>query len=201
MSLNFNEMPTGGSKKSYPKIGKCTTLGRIVSIIDVGTQPQTDWQTKQPTDPKHIIMITFELPNKKITIKDNDGNEIEKPRWITKDYLMSNSEMSSLYKLKKELVPDAESAIELLNAPCMVGIGVTTGGNDKIVTVSQPVEGVEVPELSIDAFYFDFDHPDIELFNGLLKWQQEKVKSALDYNGFADNEVSAATGTHDDIPF
>ena len=81
----------------------------------------------------------------------------------------------------------------------MVTIGSTATGNAKVVNVAKPMKGAEVGELQNDTFHFDFSHPDMELFDGLLEWQQKKIKSALDYNGFADSDTPR-TGT-DDAPF
>ena len=204
MSLKFNEMSTGGKKakteptKPEDRIPPKPIHARIVSIIDFGLQPQTDYETKEPTDPKPIIQITYETPTCTITYEDKEGNEVTKPRWISKDYMVSLSEMSNLYKLRKALNPKAESLDEFLNMPVLLTIGSTEPMNNaKVTGVSPAMEGFEVPPLANDAFHFDFSHPNMELFNGLLAWQQKKVKEALDYNGFADTDAPASTGTND----
>jgi len=199
MSLKVNEIKQPAKKTDYGRLEDGNHLARIVSVIDMGLQAQTDWQTKEATDPKKIVMITFETPNETITIKDKEGNEEDKPRWISKDYTLSFHEMAALRKLVDALNPELESLDELLNTPCMINIGSTVSNNAKIVGVSKPMKGMEVPELYGDAFQFDFSHPNMELFNGLLKWQQEKIKEALDYNGFAD--AGAEPVGDDDIPF
>lgn len=199
MSLILSEIPTGGKAKvDYGRLEDGTYFARIISVIDCGTQPQTDWQTKEPTDPKHIVMITFETPDETIEVEDKDGNKVTKPRWISKEYLLSMSEMAALYKLRMSLLPKMKSLDELLNVPCMVNIGSTSGNKAKITGVSKPIKGVEVGDLSTDSFYFDFDHPNMELFNGLLKWQQEKIKGALDYTGFADDAPDTGTSAGTD---
>lgn len=198
MSLILSEIPTGGKAKvDYGRLEDGTYFARIVSVIDLGTQPQTDWQTKEPTDPKHNVMITYETPDELIEVEDKDGNKVSKPRWISKEYLLSMSEMAALYKLRMALKPDMKSLDELLNLPCMITIGSTSGGKAKVTGVAKPMKGAQVGELYGDSFHFDFSHPDMELFNGLLKWQQEKIKGALDYNGFADEVLVAKTGTDD----
>lgn len=201
MSLNINEISKPSKTVDNGRLEDGNHLARIVSVIDLGLQAQTDWQTKEATDPKKIVMITFETPTELITYKDKEGNEVTKPRWISKDYNLSMHEMAALRKLVDAIKPDIKSLDELLNVPCMINIGSTVTGNAKIVGVSKPMKGMEIGELYGDAFHFDFSHPNMELFNGLLKWQQNKIKDALDYDGFADGDVpTARTGT-DDIPF
>lgn len=196
MSLKRSEISKPSKAFDNGRLEDGNHLARIVSVIDLGLQPQTDWQTKQPTDPKKIVMITYETPDELITYKDKEGNEVTKPRWISKDYNLSFHEMAALSKLVNAVKPDLESLDELLNIPVMITVGSTATGNAKITAVSKPMKGTEVKELFGDAFHFDFSEPDMELFNGLLAWQQKKVKEALDYNGFADGDVPVdSTGT------
>ena len=200
MSLKISEINKPSKKTDYGRLEDGNHLARIVSVIDFGLQEQTDWQTKEKIDPKKVVMITYETPNETIEIKDKEGNVETKPRWISKEYTLSFHEMAALRKVVNALKPDIESLDELLNIPCMITVGSTATGNAKIVGVSKPMKGMEVPELFGDSFHFDFSDPNMELFNGLLKWQQEKVKSALDYNGFADGDSSKPVAD-DDIPF
>ena len=192
MSLKIAELKQPSKRTDFGRLDDGNHLARIVSVIDVGLQEQTDWQTKEKTDPKKIVMITFETPDEHITIKDKEGNEEQKPRWISKDYTLSFHEMAALRKLVDAISPDIEGLDELLNTPVMINIGSTITGNAKIVGVSKPMKGTVVGELQNDSFHFDFSHPDMELFNGLLKWQQEKIMSALDYDGFADEAMNKA---------
>ena len=198
MSLKISEIKKPSKKKDFGRLEDGNHLARIVSVIDFGLQPQTDWQTKEPKEPKEVVMITYETPNETIEIEDKEGNKTEKPRWISKEYTLSFHEMAALRKLVNALNPNLESLDELLNVPCMITVGSTSTGNAKITAVSKPMKGMEVPELAGDSFYFDFSEPNMELFNGLYEWQQNKIKEALNYNGFADNvEPLPSTGTND----
>lgn len=197
MSLKISEINKPSKVTDYGRLEDGNHLARIVSVIDFGLQEQTDWQTKEKVDPKKVVMITYETPNETIEIKDKEGNTETKPRWISKEYTLSFHEMAALRKVVNALKPDIESLDELLNIPCMITVGSTATGNAKITAVSKPMKGMEVGELFGDSFHFDFSEPNMELFNGLLAWQQKKVKEALDYNGFADTDAPASTGTND----
>ena len=158
-----------------------------MSVVDFGTQDQTDWQTGEATDPKKKVMITYETPDELITY-EKDGEEVTMPRWISKEYTLSMHEKSALFKLVKTIAPDAASLDELLNIPCMITVASTSGGNAKVDAVSLPMKGVTVPDLVNETFHFDFTEPDMDLFSKLPEWQQKKIKEANDYNGFADAE-------------
>ena len=184
MSLNLKEIK--GTVKKFPRLEDDTYLSRIVSVIDLGVQPQTDWQTKEPVDSKRQVMITFEVPSELITYEDKEGNEVTKPHHLHKNYTLSMHEMAALTKLIKAIKPDCEGLEELLNTPCMITVGSTHTGNAKVTAVNKPMKGVEVGELVNDTTYFDFDEPNMDLFNSTYEWIQKVIKGADNYDGFAD---------------
>ena len=175
-----------------------------MSVIDNGLQVQTDWETQKTTDkdgneipPKRTVTFTFETPDETIDVKDGDDT-VTKPRWIQKEYPLTRHEKSGLTKIINALNPDVKTLDEFLNVPCMITIGSTKNDKAKVTGISKPMKGMEVPELFGESFHFDFDNPNMELFNGLLKWQQDKIKEALNYTGFADGDVPMdSTGTND----
>ncbi len=185
MTLELNKMTSGKTKA--PRIEEGTYMARIASIIDLGIQPQTDWQTGEATDPKPRALFTWELPTETIEITDADGNVEDKPRWMSKEYTLSNYEMSNLYKLLVALgKKDVVSLDELLDTECMVTIGSTINGNAKIVAVVPTPKGMPVPALANEAKFFDFDNPSEELFDAQPSWIQEKITDAENYEDFAD---------------
>jgi len=193
MSLNLAEIPTTGTKKDFGRLEDGPHLARVVSVIDYGLQPQTDWKTKEPTDPKSIVAITFETPNEMITYTKDDV-EVTRPRWISKEYQLSLNEKANLTKLIASLKPSLKSLDELLNTPCMITVGSTSGGKAKITAVSLPMKGTVVPDLQNDSFMFDFSAPNKTDWDSLLEWQQNKVKEALDFDGSAvDTMLNAPT--------
>jgi len=189
MTLNVKEIQnkTSSNKKDFGRLEDGPALARIVSIIDLGNQDQTDWQTGEATKPQDKAMITFETPDECITY-EKDGEEITAPRWISKEYTISMNDKAALYKLIMSLDPELGDLGELLNVPCQITIGSTSGNKAKIIGVSKPMKGSVVGELKNDSFHFDFSNPDMAIFNNLPQWIQDKIKDANDYNGFADKE-------------
>ena len=46
-------------------------------------------------------------------------------------------------------------------------------------------EGFDVPELTNPTFIFDTDNPDLDMFDSLPEFIQERITSNLDYEGSA----------------
>lgn len=183
MSFNVNKLSKPTS--SFPKadrIPEGTYPARLVQLISLGVQ-EGEWQGQVKQSPK--VTLTFELPTETITI-----NGEEQPRWIGKEFNLSLHEKSGLTPVVKALDPKGEckDLTELLGKPCMVQVGSTATGNAKVVSVVAPMRGMPVAEIYNEAkmIAFDFDAPDLEVFATFPAFMQEKIKSAINYNGFAD---------------
>jgi hypothetical protein len=211
MTLILKDVPS--NRKDYGRHEDGTYPSRVVQVIDFGIQKQTDWKTGEETDPKPRLMVTFETPNEVIEIEDAEGNVREMPRWIGREYTISTFEQAGLMKLIAALKPDAESFDEILNLPCMIQVGTTSGGKAKVTQVMAMPKGVPVGELANEPTFFDFDNPNQELFESLPTWQRKKIKEALNYNGFADmwseerkdadksDNAASDDDFDDDVPF
>lgn len=186
MSLQLKDMAKPRNKA--PRIEEGTYISRIANIVDMGIQPQTDWQTGEETESKPRVLITYELPTERITITNEDGEELDLPRWISKEYTITSHDKGALLKLMKSVKPKSEviNLDELLDAACMVSVGSTINGNAKVVSVVQAPAGMEVPALENEAVAFDFDAPEEDVFTAIPKWVQEKIMDAENYSGFAD---------------
>jgi hypothetical protein len=67
-------------------------------------------------------------------------------------------------------------------------VGSTSTGNAKITSIVAPMKGMPVAEIYNPAkmVAFDFDEPDMDAFATFPQFIQEMIKSAINYNGFAD---------------
>ena len=186
MALDMKSMKSGAAKAE--RIPEGTYMSRGVAVVDLGIQPQSDWKTGEAKDSKPELMIIWELPTERIDVRSSDGSEetANKPRWVSKQYLASSSEMSNLYKLMKKLAPRSTSVTDLINLPVMVSIGSTATGNAKITDVMKAPNGMTIPELENAAISFDFDDPSEDAYLALPAWMQEKIVEADNYSGFAD---------------
>lgn len=203
------EIGKAKEKIEYPRIGDGAYPARLVQVIDLGAQIKTDYQTQKPvlTDSgeevvQNVVFLTFELPTETIEI---DGEE--KPRWLGKEYTLSWHPKSNLTKVVDALkasVTDAESLTDLLGAPCMLTVGTTSGGKDKITGVSMPVKGLQVPELQNPAKAFDMDAPDMEVYPTIPQFIRDKIENGVNFSKSALSDKLNGSGVgveEDDIPF
>ena len=185
MSLTLKESHEGSVKP--PRIPEGTYPSRISAIIDLGIQPQTDWQTGAPKPSHRSLMLTWTLP---------DEIEGDRPRVISKEYKFSASSMSNIVKLCAILIDGSGDLTKLLDNPCMLGIGSTNTGNAKVTTCMKAPASMPVTDLAEAAVAFDFDAPDQSAFDTFPRWMQGKIKGAENYNGFADT-----WGEQEEAPF
>jgi hypothetical protein len=199
MSLNAKKVAmTGGNDKKFAEqevLEAGTYPARVVSIIDLGLQPQRPYQG-QEKPPKQEIKITYELLDE--FILDEDGEEIEdKPRWVSEDIPFNNLEVDLAKSTKRynALDPDMEldgDFTQLLTLPCLVTLNVTDGKGknvgrkfNNVTTISQ-MRAKDVKKavpLVNDAKFFSCSDPDLEIFRSLPEFQQNKIKDNLEYNG------------------
>lgn len=193
MTLDLNKAKSGGTftraeDGSYP--------ARFVQVIDLGVQPQEDYQTGEAKEPKPRVLLTFEFPTERIEVNGED-----RPRWYSKEYTISNHEKAGILKVVKSLDPSGKEMqlSKLLGKPCLITIGSTSTGKPKIVSIAPPMKGMEVGELENPPVAFDFDNPDVGLFNSLPDWLKEKIRGALNFEGSPLKDM--LENFNDDIPF
>ena len=166
-------------RKEYPRIGVGQHPARVVQVVDLGLQPKMDWNTKVETD-RYQVLFTFEFPLKMI---DVDG--VQKPRWFSKTYLASSNDQSNLYQVVSSINPvfdfETDSLSSLLGEGCMVQIGTTATGKDKIVSVNPLIEGYDIPDLVNEPLSFDLSEPDLDVFKKLQKWVQRIIVNSKSY--------------------
>jgi len=186
MSLKIKQ---SSAKKSNGRVADGTYLARIVQIIDMGEQLQTDYATgeaKTWDDGKPMykpeIMVTFEFPSERIEI---DGES--RPRWQSKNYVASLHEKSALFGLIKAADPKANpkayDVAKLIGKPVMVTVGSTSSGNAKISNVVGVPAGIPVPALENDPKVFDMNEPDMEVWDNMLKWVKDKIMESPSFRG------------------
>ena len=199
MSLNAKKVPmSGGDNKKFADqevLEAGTYPARVVSIIDLGLQPQRPYQG-QEKPPKQEIKITYELLDE--FILDEEGEEIEdKPRWVSEDIPFNNLEVDLAKSTKRynALDPDMEldgDFTQLLTLPCLVTLNVTDGKGknagrqfNNVTTISQ-MRGKDARKavpLVNESKFFSCSDPDMDIFRSLPEFQQKKIKENLEYNG------------------
>jgi len=196
MSLNTNST----KKTKYPRVGEGSFPSRVVGIVDLGMQLQTDWQTGEDREwddgspmLKPEVFIQFELPTETIEV---DGED--KPRWLSKTYILSNHEKAALTGLMGATGVTDGDVTKVLDKPLQVSVGSTKTGNDKITGVVAMMKGVEVAPLINNPFVFDLDNPDMVVHDKLPPFIKEKLVGKIPAVGADSPEPQTPDG---DDPF
>lgn len=168
---------------------------RIAQVIDLGLQHKQEWDDVAKkytiaTDkaPVNMLMLTYEFVTE--FMRDEAGEEVlDKPRWLSEDFAVYalDSELAISTKRMKAFDPDFSKFkgdfSKLATLPCSVTIGHKKSGKAKIGNVSPPMRGFVVPELKNPVKVFTLDDPDLEIFQSLPTWLQDRIKENLEFAG------------------
>lgn len=185
-----------GSGKKAPRIGEGTYVARLVQLIGMGEHERDDRYPEKGTCNK--VLFTFELPTETIEIEGK-----EKPRFLSKEENLFYTEKSNLYKMMQVLDPDGSKTKNgdnpggVLGSECMLEVGTTAGGKDKITGLMKLMKGVPVPETDTELLYYDPDSHDANVFSKLPTWIKDRIGKSNKQNETPPPVVVGG----DDVPF
>lgn len=199
MSLNAKKAGGSSSNKQrieQPVIEEGTYPGRVVQVVDLGIQNQRPYKGEEKP-PVHKIHVTYEMVDEFMV--DEEGNiDEEKPRWLSEEFPLYNlkNERANSTKRYMAIDPNLEvdgdwGAVASFPVNIVVGTYVPKSGpnegktRNKVVglTKMRPKEVANCPELVNEPKVFSLDDPDMDVFNSLPEFMQEKIKGNLEYNG------------------
>lgn len=166
--------------------------GRVVRVYDLGLQPQRTFPGNPPKGPAHEIHVTYELADE--FLKNDAGEDlVDKPRWVSESFVLHplSSDLATSTKRMKAIDVDDEldgDWTEALSRPIMINI-IQNAKGDKIYENVQSLSPMrkkdadKLDPLVNEAKFFDLQAPDLELYNSLPKWLQEKIVSNLEFAG------------------
>lgn len=202
----------GGNFKKAP-IGN--HIGRCYQMIDLGTQTSKGGQFAGNVARK--IYVTWEVLG-----DDADGqpmtvdiNGKKMPLTISKEYTLSMHEKSTLRKelaaWRGKAFTDEEAKVfditKLVGAYCMVNVTHKESNGKEYANVaglsplpaalknSKPA-GVHAPVI------FEIENPDMNIFESLPEWIQNKIREAPEWENAHQMETEGASDEQDgDVPF
>ena len=217
MGLNAKKTNSNSGLAKQDNIEADTYGARVVQLIDLGVQTRSPYKG-EPKQPMQTLHITYELVE--CFCKDEEGNDIlDKPRWISASFpffpLTADKATSTLRynAIDPTGVLDGEFT-DLVNQPCDViiinnpGSGTHAGKIFDNIADVVPMRKKDVqscPELQNPAKVFILAEPDLDVFQSLPQWLQEKIKGALDYPtsplaALLGGSTEAPEPASDDIP-
>ena len=198
--MGFKITAGGGGK--VERIGECTVMGRVVSVVTLGEhQYHSKFPEKGDCDK---VLLTVELPTETVEV---DGKDV--PRLLSKTENVFLNSKSNLYKIIQACDPTADldsgyDISELVGKTCMITVGSTNTGKDKITSFAPAMKGLSVPEQVAKSVLFDFYTPDKDLFEGMMDWVKAELQDANNYVGSElEKMVTGDTTTMEDeeLPF
>lgn len=157
---------------------------RLARIIEIG-------EHKTVHGLKDHVFFFYNLVNEHI---DDEDNELNGKQFQVRSKPLNNtaSQKAALWDHRKVLGPDTMEFSDLLNQAAFLTTEHKVVVNDagetntycNIINISGVPQGIEVPELDIPTFYFDFDNPDADVWeNQMWDWIKEKIQTAENYHG------------------
>jgi len=193
MALNAAKKKPTGNKDFVEQepIDEGTYPCRVAQIIELGLQPQRPHQGKVKP-PVEMLYVTYELTDE--FMLDKDGEEVlNKPRWQSEDFPFYglDCDMAKCNKRIKAIDPKLTTGGDwalLGGFPCLVTFVHNTKGDKTFINVASVAsvrakDAGNIAELQNPVKIFDLDEPDLEVFNALPTWLQDKIKSNLNYKG------------------
>lgn len=192
MSLNLkNQKSNGGNKVPQENIEVGSYPARVVRILDLGLQAGQEFEGRMKPNANKVD-FTYELLD--CFMKDKDGNYDEsKPRWISEDFPLHRPDADLAKSTKRAKAIDPTNSVDydltkMLGMPCMVTVGhrVSKGKTyDKVLDVApmRASQAAAAPALKNEPILFLLDEPDMEVFNKLPPFMQDRIKGNLEFNG------------------
>lgn len=174
-----------------PEMEAGTYPARLVQIIDMGLQPQRPYKGDEKK-PANEVMLTYEFVD--VFMVDDDGNEVEdKPRWFSEILPWYGPEAAKAKSAQRYAAFDPNNDYDgdlgqCIEVPVNVTIVINKSNgksyvNIASVTAMRKRDADKVPALVNPPKVFDLDDPDMEVFNKLPGWIQDKLKGNLRYAG------------------
>lgn len=195
MGLNANNAAGGGNNgMTAPALEAGAYEARVVQVIDLGVQPQPDYQG-QKKEACQEVMVTYELIGE--YMQDEDGNNLEdKPRWFSERLNFKNpgAEKAKSTKRAKAIDPENTKKFDFskfVGMPCLVilvnNISKKNGKtytNIADVTTIRAAVAKNLPDLVNPPKVLDLDDPDLEIFLSLPDWVRNLItKDNLEFEG------------------
>lgn len=198
MGLNAKKMKhTGGNKSGAAQapIEPGTYPVRVAQVIDLGLQNQRPYQG-QEKPPAYELMITYEFLDE-FCVDENGNEDEDKPRWLSETLPLRSLQAEKAKSTQRYYALDPNEDLEgdftqlvgvAANASIVqnAGKGKNVGkvyNNIAALSAMRSKDSAKAPELKNEGKVFDLDDPDVEVFNSLPEWIQDKIKDNLEYAG------------------
>lgn len=199
MSMTF---PAGGGE-NFANLPAGSHAAVCTMLADIGVQPGS----KMYPDPKHQVVIRFEVPGERIEDQPDYTGGSKGPMTITARYTASMNSKAKLRALlegwRGKKFTDVEASefdvAKLLGVPCLLSVVEYTkndgGTGTKIGGASPLVKGMAKPTPEGECLLYTPE--DTGSFDKLPQWVQNAINDQI----VGDKPKASSVADDDDIPF
>ncbi len=190
--MTFNPNAQGNSNKERDLIPSGIHAARCARIIEVGKQHAPKFDREDEETGQIIkaisdkVIVIFSLSN---VLFDFPGLG-ERQAFISNRYgiTKSTNDRSTMRQYTKALDPQGQATClaDLLNKPCQVSIKHTNKDGKvyaNLDSVAPILPGFAIPELDTEPFIFEWDNPDMTIWEKLNDFTKDMIKGATNYHG------------------
>lgn len=190
---------------TFEPIPEGTHRAVCYGVYDVGSHYDERYQKTI-----HKVYLCFELPDERMKIKDKDGNEVDKPKAISKKYTLSLNEKANLRKdlaswRGKGFTPEELNGFDLhniLGKCCQLSVVHNVGANKKTYANIQAIisfpKGQKPLKAENELQWFSFEEG-AEPNEKTPKWIAEMIQSSVEYGNMKGKD-SETGSTEDAFP-
>ena len=198
-------------KMNFEPVSPGMHAARCYAVIDLGIQYSELWKKEQ-----HRILISWETDEMMITA---DGEE--KPKAISKEFVLSLHEKADLYKTLiswrgKQFSPEELKGFDMKNvlgAPCLLNI-VENKKDDRVYSniggITPLMKGQTPPPAVNEKIYFELTAETLGEMENLPEWVRKKIENSITYKELTEKKTEKKTIPQleplseeelDDLPF
>jgi hypothetical protein len=154
-------------------------------VVDLGVQPSPGGQYA----PKRTLLLRFQIPSERVEIT-KDGETKSLPAVISRTVGLSLNEKATLRQLLQSwrgraFTPDELKKFDLLavlGKPAFVNVTHSVKGDKtyaNLTSIMPLPKGMTAPPLEGEAIWWSVDSPNLDNFNKLPNWVQEKISNRI----------------------
>jgi len=201
--MGLTAKDTGGGERQYDPTPEGLHLGICIAVYDLGTQHLEMWDKDT-----HQVRIVWELPEHRIQF-EQDGEQVDMPRGVTKTTTLSLHEKATLRKLLTSWRGKSFTEEELRGFDLKKILGVSaqvqvihrksekTGNiySDVFNVLPAPKDRRDMkPENPIKFFSFEEYEQTQFIPEGIPEKTLETIKNAYEYKGWPEKKAETGNG-------
>ena len=185
-------------KTAIPPLPDGTYPANCIGVVELGTQYNERFKNYQLK-----ALFIFEISGETVGVKNEAGEEEQKPRWLSKEFTLSLDAKSNLAKTLTVWLGADVSEADDYDVPRARQPAFGDGSRrrkrnrlyNNINAIISPPKGMTPPPAVSEQILFEFDSWDDKVFDALPEWIRAKITRSTEYSEkYAKNEKLSFDG-------